>query len=442
MSQPEKPTEESSDATTDADAPAHAAEAGAPPRAARSAARSSSRRASSRSELGSGSEAARDRPLAAYELLARSARLSDLASLTTRIVTDAARTRAAGWAFASKSAAAAEEIGLAREDADTRFGNALDVLATGGETESQRALAAALWAHAIAAERPADDDRLAGDLLWLATHTAFDATPLLDRALGDDADRVWTAVAGRIRRTARGKGGALGRGEALVGCAALAASGSERAKALSAELARELEDPVLVRMLETSERAAPLRLEGELVRSPRGPVATALLAVTGLLFAAHAARLLARSALAYRRPAEATLSEIGVRVTTRTQLLGRTLREQEHVIPRAGLARVVREVRFPRAAFYAGLLALVVGSFVGVRMFVDGVRAASPSLLLVGFAFIALGIALDFVLGTLVPGARSRCRVAFVPHKGRAIYVGDVDAARADDALERSLSRG
>jgi hypothetical protein len=386
------------------------------------------------------------RPLAAYELLARSARLADLVALTSRIVTDAARARTADWAFASKVSAAADEAKLVRDDADTRFGNAFDVLATGGEGTAERALAAALWAHAVAESprsRTEDEDRLAGDILWLATHTAFDATPLLDRALGDEAADLWTAIADRVRRIERGRGGALGRGEAVVACAALAASGSAKAKRLCTDLSNEVKDPVLLRVLATGESSTPeeVRLEGELLPAPRGPIATTVLAFTGLLFVMHAVRLFARVALAYRRPAEVSLTESGVRVKTRTEMLGRTLREREHVVPRTGLVRVVREVRFPRAAFYAGLFALALGSWLGVRAFVDGVRAASPSLLVVGLVIVAVGIGADFVLGTLLPGARGRCRVAFVPRTGPVLCVGDVDARRADDALARSLAR-
>lgn len=385
-------------------------------------------------------------PLAAYELLARSARLGDLVALTNRIVTDAARARAADWAFTSKVTSAADDAKLTREDADTRFGNVFDVLATGGEGAAARALASALWAHAVAESprsRTEDEDRLAGDVLWLATHTAFDATPLLDRALGDEASDLWAAIADRVRRIERGKGGALGRGEAVVACAALAASGAATAKTLSSDLAREVKDPVLLRVLATGASAdrEEVRLEGELLPAPRGFVATTILAFTGILFALHAVRLVARVALAYRRPAEVSLSDSGVRVKTRTEMLGRTLREREHVILRSGLVRVVREVRFPRAAFYAGLLALAIGSYVGVRSFVDGVRSASPSLLVVGLVIVAIGLGADFVLGSLLPGARGRCRVAFVPRTGPVLCVGDVDAQRADDVLARSLGR-
>jgi hypothetical protein len=381
-------------------------------------------------------------PLAAYEAIARSARLPDLVAIAHKILAEASVARRLGWDYAAKVAAAKDDAKLARADADTAFGNVLDVLGSGGDGEAQRALAAGLYAHVIAEARRDDDDRLAGDILWLATHTSFDATPLLDRALGDEADDVWTAIADRVRRIDDGKGSVPARGEAIVGCAALSASESSVARKAAVDLAPRLHDPTLARLLGAATQAPlrEVRLEGEAMAAPRGPVLTALLALTGILFAMHALRIIARLALAYRRPAEVSLTEAGIRMRTRTELLGRTLREREHVIVRAGLVRVVREVRYPRAAFYAGLLALAAGSYVGVRAFVDGVRAASPSLLLTGLVVIVLGIAADFVLGSVLPGSKGRVRVVFVPRTGKALCVGDVDANRADDALARALA--
>lgn len=381
-------------------------------------------------------------PLAAYESLAKSSRLSDLVAVTKEVVGEAARNRRGGPGFGVKVTSAADEVKLDRADADTPFGNALEVLGRGAEDAAERALAAALWAHAVA-ESPRgsadDEDVLAGDILWLATHTAFDATPLLDRALGDDSDGLWHAIAERVKRIDQGKGGALGRGEAIVGAAALASAASTRA----GTLATQVKDPLLLRLL--SGAAEPslgeVRLEGEIVPAPRGPIVTTILAFTGILFVAHAVRLLARVALTYRRPAELTLTNDAVRVKTKTLMLGRTLREKEHVIVRAGLVRVVREVRYPRLAFYAGLLALAFGSYIGVRAFADGVRSASPSLLLIGLVIVLIGIAADFVLGSLVPGSRGKVRLAFVPRSGPIVCVGDVDAKRADDAITRTLRK-
>jgi len=184
--------------------------------------------------------------------------------------------------------------------------------------------------------------------------------------------------------------------------------------------------------------AAVSPVVGELAPAPRGPVATGLLAFTGILFVAHAARLVGRWVLAYRRPAEVTLSEDGgVRVHWKTQLLGRTLRDRAVVVPRTGLARATRDVRYPSIALYAGLLALAVGSWVGVAAFVDGVRAASPSLLAWGLAIVALGLGIDFALSSLAPGARGRCRLLVVPRDGSRLCIGDVDTARADAVLAR-----
>jgi len=382
-------------------------------------------------------------PLAAYEAVSRSARLPDLVAITQKIVSEAASGRRSGWSYVEKVGLLADDAKLSRSDAETPFGNALKVLGSGPEGEAERALAAALWAHAIAEDRRDDEERLAGDVLWLATHTAFDATPLLDRALGEDADDLWSSIGGRIRRVDEGRGTSLGRGEAIIGCAALIASDSIKARQVATDLAPKLKDPTLTRLLAGARGSAPareVRLEGEAIGAPRGPVATTLLAVTGILFIMHALRILARVVLAYRRPAEVSLSDAGIRMKTRTELLGRILREREDVIVASGLVRVVREVRYPRASFYAGLLALALGSYVGMRAFGDGVRAASPSLLLTGIVVVILGIAADFVLGTVIPGSRGRVRIAFVPRTGATLCLADVDVARADEALKRALA--
>jgi hypothetical protein len=111
------------------------------------------------------------------------------------------------------------------------------------------------------------------------------------------------------------------------------------------------------------------------------------------------------------------------------------LREREYVITQKTLKRAVREVRYPRLAFYTGLSALALGSFFGVSLFVDGARSASPSLLGTGLLIVLVGIGLEYVLGTLVPGQKKRCRVAFEPTRGPGVCIGDVDITRADQAL-------
>ena len=455
--------------------------------------------------------------LRAYEALSAHPRLADLVLLTREVVSTMAKERRAS--FAPGARAKADEVKLAA-DAKTDFGDPVSVLERGPQDDGERALACALWAHVIAETKLVgreEEDQQASDVLWLAAHTPFDATGLLDRALGDGADTVWTTIADRVRRIDAHKLPVLGRGEALVGCAALALSRSPAAEREAASLANELADPVLARGLASAARfprssaklaaatattssappsasaregdeegdiedsgepvrpssrppsrppsghpsghpsgapsrppsqrpssapeGDPARLRGELAPAPRGPVATTALASTGILCVVNAARLLARLALAYRAPAEVTLTPASVRIDSRTEMLGRTLRERKVVITREALVRAAREVRYPRASFYAGLLALAIGSYVGVATLVDGVRAASPSLLLTGLVIVAVGVALDFLLGSVAPGARGRCRVVFVPRKGPAICIGAVDVETADEALARLVRK-
>jgi hypothetical protein len=377
----------------------------------------------------------------AFDALAKHERLADLVALVRAVALPAAEARAFDWRAPEKVKSLAVERKLSAADEESDVKDLLRVLEDGPKSAEDHALARALFAHAVAESRPKsteEEDKLATTTLWLAAHTPFDATMLLDRALGEDAGELWVAIAHRVRLIETGASPDLDRVEALVGAAALARSESPAAKKQASALATELTDPGMARLLRCQEPPSPdAELEGEMLYAPRGILSTAILAVSGILCAIHLVRLAARAALAYRKPATVTVSSTGVRVRWRTEILGRTLRDRDVVVGKDGLASVAREVRYPRTAFYAGLFFLVLGSFVGVRTLSDGVRAASPSLLLTGLAFVGLGILLDFALGSLAPGAAGRCRVFIVPKKGPVVCLASVDAVRADAALAR-----
>lgn len=375
--------------------------------------------------------------LTAFDELTKHPKLGEMASIAHRVaraMAEAHRTEPAPEAKAK-----AEEQSITAEESKTSFGDAIAVLERGPENDAERALAAALWAHAIAENRPKsaeDEDALARDILWLAAFTAFDATALLDRALGDDASDLWTAIADVVKKIDARKLANAKRAEAIVGAAALALSTSKEAAKVLAQIAREATDPILKKIASTDrQETADTHFSAQLAPAPRSPLATTAMALTGVLFVVNFARLVARYALALDEPAEVRLRDTEVEVESRTILLGRTLREKKTVIPRGELVRAAREVRYPRAAFYAGLLSLAVGSYFGVTMLVDGTRSASPSLLLTGLIVIAAGIGLDFGLRSLVPGAGGKCRVLFVPKKGAPICVATTDVKIADRAL-------
>jgi hypothetical protein len=118
-------------------------------------------------------------------------------------------------------------------------------------------------------------------------------------------------------------------------------------------------------------------------------------------------------------------------------MLGRTLFDNATVIPRDGLVRVTREIRYPGLPMYAGLGALAVGSYIGVGLFVDGARAESPSMLVTGLLIAIAGLAIDFAMSSLLPGMRGRSRLLVVPRRGAPVCLADVDVALADRILGR-----
>jgi hypothetical protein len=188
---------------------------------------------------------------------------------------------------------------------------------------------------------------------------------------------------------------------------------------------------------------APVELAGQIVPAPRSPIVTLLLAVTGLLLVAQVARLVGRLALALKRPARVQLDERGLRIEHRVEMLGRVLADRKTLVPLDNIARVVREVRYPRVGMYAGLLALVIGSYIGLGLLVDGLRVpgGSPSLLGLGLLVIALGLGIDFALTSLSDGVRGRCRLVVEPRKGKRVCVGGLDPASADAMLRALLER-
>jgi hypothetical protein len=381
----------------------------------------------------------------AYEALAQHPHAADLVALARALMLRAVEARR-GDPLPDLVAEIAVANHLVRDDTGTPFGNVMDVLAHGPSNETEQSLVRALAAHVVARHPPQnreDEERVANDLLWLAAHTFFDATGLIDRALGDAAAPIWNAVGDRVRQIDDGQSKTLGRGEALVGAIALASSRSSAATAQVSALAARARDPKLARALSGTRAAGdspsmPAPILGELAPAPRSPAITVLLALTGVLLVLHAARAFGKIALAYRKPAEIRVSDDGgVRVHWRTEMLGRTLGDRDVLVPRSGLAQATREVRYPRLALYAGLLALAVGTYTGVSAFVDGVRAASPSLLGAGLLVVIVGLAADFVLSSIAPGIRGRCRVLVVPRSGRRLCVGGVDVQAADAMLAR-----
>src|SRR5690606_1421535 len=234
-----------------------------------------------------------------------------------------------------------------------------------------------------------------------------------DHALGEGRQAFWQNLANLIVDPKLG-GPDFGKTEALVGAAALRSSESEAARGVARQLSRALNDPVPLGVLHRERPPSQSQeLVGEITPNPKGPVLTAVLALTLLLALGQAARLIARYVFSFKRPARVMLSQRGLEVTYHTELLGKVLRERATLVPLDNLASVTREVRFARLGMYAGLVALVIGSYVGVGLFIDGLRVPGGSATLLGLAVVLIlgGLLIDFALSSLSDSVQGKCRI-------------------------------
>ncbi len=309
------------------------------------------------------------------------------------------------------------------------------ITSEGARTAAESRLVGATLALWVARNFPSEDaerEKLTGQLVWLAAHTRCDAIGGIDAALDDDAPSFWQSVA-EVARKPELLG--LDRADGVFAAGALRASESSAAKD-ARRLLEHADDAVIRSLVRTSDQSTD-HLSGEVTPAPRGVVVTTLLALTGIVLVLHVLRFIGRIAFRYRTPATLRLTERGLELAHRTELLGRVLRDRETIVPLQNLARVTREVRFARAGLYAGLLALVLGSYLGVGLFVDGLRVpgGSGSLLGMGALIIVMGLVVDFGLTALSDSVRGRCRIVVEPRRGRALAVGTLDPAQADRML-------
>ncbi len=143
-------------------------------------------------------------------------------------------------------------------------------------------------------------------------------------------------------------------------------------------------------------------LTGEVRRLPAGPALRTLQAVSLWLFASGIIRWGARYLLGYRRQFELTTQSKQLLLNRKNTIWGRTMSTQCTVLPLEGLQEITLEKNGESPTFSAGLVALGVGSFFGVQLLVQALRAPGAAWSLLGTAALvmAIGVILDFFWGS------------------------------------------
>jgi hypothetical protein len=88
---------------------------------------------------------------------------------------------------------------------------------------------------------------------------------------------------------------------------------------------------------------------------------------------------------------------------------------------------------------YAGLTALTLGTLIGTRVFVDGLRVAGLSFTMMawGALLVILGLGLDLMLSGLSDGVRGQCRVVVRTRRSGAFSLGSLNPNEVDRLLSQ-----
>jgi hypothetical protein len=320
----------------------------------------------------------------------------------------------------------------------TALGDVAAVLRRGADQPGERALASALSAAWLAEGAPKTRDaweRLAADALWLASRTTYDPFPCIEQAFMLESETFWSSLL-RILTEGGHAAMSLSRGDRALGAALLQHRDPERSHSLQITLPSES-----MQSIPTVSAAAPFRLEGQWAPAPLTTLRTVVYAMTGWLLLRAIVHVVLVYVLRMTSPAQLEHSGGGVRIESHRELFGQRLLERTHIIAADGLAAASRETRYDAAGLYAGLFALLVGSYFGVSWVVDGVRASSTSLIGLAILAFALGVALDFALTRFLPKVGARTSIALEPKSGRTICLSGVAQHTADELLVRLRGR-
>lgn len=354
-------------------------------------------------------------------------------------------------------AARAAEHAVSPAQAETPFGDVLAVLERGPETPAEADLVSAFAAQGLRArlEAAGDTERAATlrgllpRLDWLMTFSNVDPYLHVDATCSAPVARVvWDELA---RATLAEGDRDEGRIVRLLRTEVLCRTSPETRARVCKDLAGSA-DPVvagLARTLGLGESApatgeAAEALTGRIGPRPVGALRRALALCTGWALLRAVFGAAGRYLLGFRRTMQVTIAPRGLVCRRKVELLGRTIRESEEVVPFAGLAAVERESRYPYLYLLVGVGGLSLGAIWGVLRIFDGIRGAYAPLALVGLAAIALGVMFDLGLSALWPAQKGRVSLTLLRAPKRWIRLVDVDgeaAQRFVTALKGRLQR-
>jgi len=280
-------------------------------------------------------------------------------------------------------------------------------------------------------------------ILWLECNSRLALLTYAASQLPSDDVKALASALAELLRKPHTYAPSLSRGETWAALAWLRSIQSAVNQEAQVQLAMAVSPPVPLPVSERDGLGSGRTMSGRIALAPKGAVSTAIAAFSGWLLLRQLVEWILRLFLGYRANAEVTISEKGLEIRESRTLLGRKLREQTTVLTMPRIQHLSREVRFARAGTYAGLAALGLGSVLGMRLFVDGLRVPgfSGPLLLLGLLIVLGGLGLDFAFANWLDSSKSRCRFLVISEDGKGFCIAGVEPTQADSILSELSSR-
>ncbi len=319
------------------------------------------------------------------------------------------------------------------------------VLQRGPSTDHEHALARALAALALreqtAISAPKNLDDLAREVLFLARDTPWDATGLVDAALGADAESLWFAIVSRLRILVDRADPPTVRAELLVGASALIRSAHPQAIEGVSKLRAAVRDPAIRSILALGEEhQAPVVVEGIWQPASAEGFFRLLLLVTGFTILQAVWRAVDHVLLGRRRNARIEWRSGRLLITCAESLGGRASSSTTLALAPDAIARIGWASK--RTGMLGGVFVALAaaGTFAGTFFAVVGARIQVASFFSGGMGLMGLALLLDQAPLQMLGAVGGRGRLTITPRNGETIVVHVRDSEHVDALLQRWAS--
>lgn len=190
------------------------------------------------------------------------------------------------------------------------------------------------------------------------------------------------------------------------------------------------------------ESGEPCGVHGELRRLPHSVAIRVLQALCLWTLVRGTLSLLSRWVLGRRNLARLNLQGDSLILQSETTSWGRSVRRITRVLPKEHLAEFTLQRAGESPAFTVGLVSISVGTFLGVRMISEGIFSGSVSLISLGPLLVALGVGLDFFVGSgrRLPEVREATQILIRASGERGWVISQVEAQAAEQLLSQVRS--